>query len=288
MATSPEIRVMLSSRCDDPFSSEEKTSLTEIRRAIKQEIETQSLFDFRPFKVWINEDAEALDHSEDSWEACLKQVRDCDILIVLYNGNAGWAKTGEDVGICHAEYVEGLKTSPGKVRLIELPQTCDSSIGPAQKERNARFSVFKNKASAFRGGEVKDIAELKNQVFKALFDAVLAQTRRGGKDAKGGRFDLGAALEWSRLDFAGRSDAMARELYAALLGRDESEAKNESLLVQIADHTVLVKIHAAHGAPASPRPRRRIGAQCRRWPHPFCRLSPHRDRDSSYEYVGVP
>ncbi len=259
MATSPEIRVMLSSRCNEPFSSEEKTSLTEIRRALKQEIEAQRLFDFKPFEVWINEDAEALDHSEDSWDACLKQVRDCDILIVLYNANAGWAKTGADVGICHAEYAEGLKTSPGKVRLIELPQTCDSSIGPAQKERNDRFSAFKNTASAFRGGEVVDIAGLKNQVFKALFDAVLAQTRRGGKDAKGGRFDLGAALEWSRLDFAGRIDAMARELHAALLGRDESETKNESLLVQIADHTVLVKIHAVPAAFSVPAAREPMG-----------------------------
>lgn len=259
MATSPEIRVMLSSRCDEAFSPEERTSLTEIRRALKQEIEVQHLFNFKPFKVWINEDAEALDHSEDSWDACLKQVRDCDILIVLYNGNAGWAKTGADVGICHAEYAEALKTSPGKVRLIELPQTCAPCIGPAQKERNARFSRFKNTVSAFRGGEVKDIAGLRNQVFKALFDAVLTQTRRGGEGAKGGRFDLGAALEWSRLDFAGRSEAMARELYAALLGRDEAEEKNESLLIQIADQTVLVNIHAVPAAFSVPAAREPMG-----------------------------
>ena len=90
MGTSPKIRVMLSSRCNDFFSAEEKTSLTDIRRALKRGIEAETLFGAKPFKVWINEDSEALDHTEDSWNACLKQVRDCDVLIVLYNGNAGW------------------------------------------------------------------------------------------------------------------------------------------------------------------------------------------------------
>ncbi len=84
MATSSRIRVMLSSRCNDLFSSKEEKTLSEIRRSLKKEIEAQRLFDLKPFKVWINEDAEALDHSEDSWDVCLKQVRDCDILIVLY------------------------------------------------------------------------------------------------------------------------------------------------------------------------------------------------------------
>ena len=247
MATSPKIRVMLSSRCNDLFSAEEKISLTDIRRALKKEIEAETLFGAKPFKVWINEDAEALDHTEDSWDACLKQVRDCDVLIVLYNGNAGWAKNGADVGICHAEYAEGLKTSPGKVRLIELP-VGDPSSDLAQAERNSRFAAFKNTASGFRGGEVKDIPSLKKQVFKALFDAVLAQTRRGGEGAKGGRFDLGAALEWSRLDFAGRSSAMAFEVAQALLGRPQSRKTNDQLLIDIAGQTVLAKVHAVPAA----------------------------------------
>lgn len=247
MATSPKISVMLSSRCNDIFSRTERSLLTEVRRDLKRGIEAERLFGLPPFEVWINEDAEALDHSADSWEACLKQVRACDVLIVLYNGNAGWAKTGEDIGICHAEYAEAIKTSPGKVRLIELPAH-KSTADSAQLARNQRFATFKGAASPFRGGEIKTLAELTEAVDRALFDAVLTQTRRGAEGPRAGRFDLGGALEWSRLDFAGRRAAMEKELHAALAGRPKSISSRRGLVIQIAGKPVFVKIHAVPAA----------------------------------------
>ncbi|MGE8640013.1 MAG: hypothetical protein ACN6PR_15275 [Achromobacter sp.] len=36
----------------------------------------------------------------------------------LSNGNAGWATGEQDVGICHAEYMEGLRSTQAKVRLV--------------------------------------------------------------------------------------------------------------------------------------------------------------------------
>jgi hypothetical protein len=102
---------------------------------------------------------------------------------------------------------------------------------------------------------VKDIAALHKEVSKALFDAVLTQTRRGGEAAKGGRFDMGAALEWSRLDFAGPSVAMEGEVYSALLGRNEPDTKRGTLLNQIADKTILAKVHAVPAAFSVPAAR---------------------------------
>ena len=133
----------------DHFPGPEGTPLTDVRRELKKSIEAEKLFGAKAFEVWINEDAEALDHSKDSWDACLKQVQDCDVLIVLYNGHAGWAKAAGDIGICHAEYVEGLNTSRSKVRLIELP-ACAATSDVAQADRNDRFKVFKDSESAFR------------------------------------------------------------------------------------------------------------------------------------------
>ena len=140
---------MISSRCVDLFPGPGGTPLTDVRRELKKSIEAEKLFGAKAFEVWINEDAEALDHSKDSWDACLKQVQDCDVLIVLYNGHAGWAKAAGDIGICHAEYVEGLNTSRSKVRLIELP-ACAATSDVAQADRNDRFKVFKDSESAFR------------------------------------------------------------------------------------------------------------------------------------------
>jgi hypothetical protein len=219
----------------------------EVRRALKKDIERQKLFGSTPFEVWINEDAEALDHSADSWDACLKQVRDCDILIVLYNGDAGWAKTGEDIGICHAEYAEGVKYSPGKVRMLALPKSA-STRDKGQDGRNARFAAFVEAASPFRGGEIHTISDLSAAVQRTIFDAVLAQTKRGAEGSKVGRFDLGASLEWSRMDFAGRKNAMEAEVHASLTGRAGYKPKKGALCVSIAGTPVLIKVHAVPAA----------------------------------------
>jgi len=123
MAKSSKIRVMLSSRSDDVFPSsgaKGAKSLSAIRKSLKSEIEGLEIFGQKPFEVWINEDAPPAAASDDSWEKCMKEVRDCDILIVLSNGNAGWAKAGGSIGICHAEYSEGLATARGKVWLVSL------------------------------------------------------------------------------------------------------------------------------------------------------------------------
>lgn len=91
--------------------------------------------------MWINEDAPPEDATQDSWDACLKAVRDCDVLIVLSNGNAGWAKRAGEIGICHAEYMEGLASSRGKVRLIALPNV---PVDTAQADITQRNQLFQD------------------------------------------------------------------------------------------------------------------------------------------------
>ncbi|MES2838869.1 MAG: DUF4062 domain-containing protein [Pseudomonadota bacterium] len=258
MATSQKIRVMLSSKCKVGFSRAEKQTLTDIRRELKRDIENQRLLGFKPFEVWINEDAEALDHTDDSWDACLKQVQECDILIVLYNGDAGWAKSSNDIGICQAEYAEGIKHWRGKVRLLALPM-CEPTGDPAQDARNASFAEFSNKISAFRGGEISTVEELNKAVRKTLFDAVLTQTRRGADGSKADRFDLGAALEWSRLDYAARRLAMENEVRSSLVGRRGSQTKRNALTIEVEGVSLLVKVHAVPAAMSVAPAREAIG-----------------------------
>lgn len=248
MATSRKIRVMLSSRCVDPFPGIGGTSLTEVRRQLKKSIETEKLFGAKVFEVWINEDAEPLDHVENSWDVCLKQVRDCDILIVLYNGHAGWANAAGDIGICHAEYQEGLNTSRAKVRLVELP-ACESSSDPAEYGRNARFQALKQRESPFRGGVLpQDVPTLIKEVHKALVDAVLAQSREGGNGSGKIRSDLGAALEWNRLDFAGRRRAMQQVAHEALSQRTDAKGVKAGVVLPIANTPILVSVDAIPAA----------------------------------------
>src|SRR6185312_13665766 len=101
---------MLSSRCNDPFPRAGGPPLSQARREIKAELEAYKLLDKSLFEVWINEVAPPTGGNWDSWETCLEAVRDCDFLIAIVNGNAGWAAESPEIGICHAELMEGYRT----------------------------------------------------------------------------------------------------------------------------------------------------------------------------------
>jgi hypothetical protein len=101
--------------------------LSDFRTRLKKEIESSTVLGERPYQVWINEKAsENAEH--DSWDACLGQARDCDIFIVLFNGNAGWTG-GENgsVGICQAEFNVAYSQAPGKVFVLSILELADHS-----------------------------------------------------------------------------------------------------------------------------------------------------------------
>jgi hypothetical protein len=115
MAASSKIRIMISSRCNDPFPIGTKNTLSDIRRELKRDIEATEVFGKKLFEVWINEETPPKGGTWDSWDVCLQAVADCDILLVISNGNAGWANDAGGIGICHAELMTGLSAAPGKV-----------------------------------------------------------------------------------------------------------------------------------------------------------------------------
>lgn len=249
MAAATKLKVMLSSRCNDHFPlapAKFSQPLSVARKALKAEIEALSVFGRKLFEVWINEDAPPASSSVDSWEKCLEQVRDCDILIVLSNGNAGWAKAAGEIGICHAEYMEGLSTARGKVWLVSLGNV--SLAVDDQGIRNKRFQDYLAGQTAFRGGEIKTIKALTERVKEALMDAVVTLTQRGVHDAGSSRFDMGQALDWSRLGFRERKGAMEEILVDAVLGRKGSKRLSGGVAVQIAGTGVMIVCHAIPAA----------------------------------------
>lgn len=236
------IKVMLSSQCIEAFPAGSETKLTDLRRDLKTEIESVEVLGRKVFEVWINEDAPPAEGTQDSWDTCLQAVRDCDVLIVLANGNAGWAAAEQDIGICHAEYMEGMRSAQAKVRLVALPKVADAK-GSAG-ERNRRFQDYLARQTAFRGGEVKTVTDAKKRVFEAIADAVVSLTQRGVKAAASTRFDVGAALDWTRLDFRQRKMAMESTLQATLCGLKGANAVDGGVVVKLDGKDVAVVIHA--------------------------------------------
>ncbi len=242
MAKSSKLRVMLSSRCIDTFPTGAATTLSEIRKELRNEIEALTIAGCGAFEVWINEEAPPAGGNWDSWDVCIQAVKDCDILIVISNGNAGWADGSGDVGICHAEMMTGLSVAPAKVRLISLGNI--SITKDAAGIRNQRFQDELSKQSLFRGGTVTTVAELKERVMGALHDSVIALAQAGVRDAAKGKFHSGAALDWSRLDFGARQKEMVRVLREALLARNGSFESTTNVFIELDGQQILVEPHA--------------------------------------------
>lgn len=246
MARSSRLRVMLSSRCNDEFPPGSGTTLSVIRRNLKTRIEGLEIAGRKVFEVWINEEADPQGGTWDSWEVCIQAVKDCDILLVITNGNAGWASGSGEVGICHAELMTGLSIAPAKVRLIALPNV-SSKAGDAGG-RDMRFQEEISKQSLFRGGTVNDAATLNARVFEALHDAVVALAQAGVRDASRGKFHSGAALDWTRLDFNARRAEMVKVLRSALKARPGANESKGKLFVKLDGHDTLIESHAIPAA----------------------------------------
>ncbi|HDS1819674.1 TPA: DUF4062 domain-containing protein [Pseudomonas putida] len=269
MAQSKKIRVMLSSRCNDHFPADSDQTLSSIREQLKREIEGTALFGKQVFEVWINEDAPPADGVQDSWDACLQAVRDCDVLLVLSNGNAGWASGEGDIGICHAEYMEGLATTRGKVRFIAMPTIPVGDGRGAEAARNQRFQDFIAQQTPFRGGLVCTVEQLRTRVREALFDALVVLTQRGVTAAASSRFDMGQALDWTRMDFRQRKRAMETVLLQALSG-GKAPVSETFAVVPIAGVNIAVLAHAIPAALTVAAARELVGK-------PFLRDHEHAD-----------
>jgi hypothetical protein len=79
------MKVMVSRRCNDPFPRDGGERLSVVRQKLKDELEAAELFGQRLFQVWINEDAPPAS-GDDGWDACMKQVDDADVVLVLTMG----------------------------------------------------------------------------------------------------------------------------------------------------------------------------------------------------------
>jgi len=137
-----KLKIFLSSRNDDILDLPDGVNLTEMRKSIAAKIEAIRFLGKEIFEVSINEEFGA-DASTDSYNKCLLEIQDSDFVIVLYNGNAGWAPTGIDMGICHAELDAALNVSTKKTAVINMKKYFKpSEKDDAEIARNAAFEKY--------------------------------------------------------------------------------------------------------------------------------------------------
>lgn len=233
------IRVMISSRCKDAFAGK---PLSTYRVALQQAIETARIFGQAVFEVWINERAGPAPATQNWWAWCIGQARDCDLMVVLYNGCSGSAlmQVG-GVGICHAEFATAMSMGPDKVRVVQLDPitTLSGAADQAFRDDLARYRVFLATA--------KNGTELEAAVLQSVLDGLRNLALLGTRETRRGQAWIGPALAWSRLDFAGRRMAMRGVMGDQLASRGYHPG-DTTVLTKIDGHEVLAVCDAIPAA----------------------------------------
>ena len=215
MATSSKIKIMISSRCNDPFPVAAKgpKRLSDFRAQLKAEIEAIRIFGQPVYEVWINEKA-AEDSSQQAWDHCMEQARDCDVFIALFNGNAGWPDNAGTIGICHAEFEKAYKSAPGKVFVVNIHEP--KAKGAPSGGIHTSFQEYIQRLRRFDTRAASSEAQLLEAVRRIVAQATVKMVQRGVRDASQGTSYVGPALDWSRLSYAGRVARMQRAALSAL------------------------------------------------------------------------
>ena len=228
MAKSEQIRVMISSRCKARIEFEGKQVwLTELRERLKKEIESLAFWPMQEklFDCWINEPSSGSDIRETWWERSINETKGADIVIVLYNGEAGGGIKDGPLGICHAE-LDAVLTDSKKVRIIPLP-LADPSKDKAQLGRDEAFREFVKNLEVF-APPVETGEELIERVRQEIRDLVVSLVQNAAITPDLSKSNVGKALEWHRMSYAEREKAMRAQLrkdLKAIAGTKPGKAK---------------------------------------------------------------
>lgn len=209
-----KLKIFLSSRNNDQVIINGVTgdTLTEIRKFIKKELEKTKLFGKDFFVVKINEEFGA-NTSTDSYNKCLQEVRDSDLVIALYNGSAGWAPIGIDLGICQVELDTAMNISTQKTVIIDISEYYSiSTTDTDETKRNKLFSEYLKVQDTFNNPLKLSKANESNEGFKrellSLIQNAIHKHLSERIKLSNIYFNLGGntkiSLDWKKLKYSDR------------------------------------------------------------------------------------
>lgn len=258
------IKILISSRNGDPIPSRSggTVPLLTVREALWRELEAETLCGQKILKVWINEEAGGLTGGADIWENCRKALEDNHIIVVIYNGEAGWSFKDRGNGICHEEVKYTHDHFPSKLCLIDVSKAYATvrpvEEGPAdtkREERNRDFAAFMADLQLW-GKPAADDESVKERVRFAVADAVSELATAGSRGRKG-RYYFGSPLDWSRLSYQDRKEQIERTLVEVLdkqydleplAPQPEAEDEARGLVWRVSERPLLLLVH---GVPSS-------------------------------------
>ncbi len=256
MAQNKLIRVMLSSRIRtrvDVDGEGEGVEISVARQRLKEALEKQTLFGLeRLFEVWTSESPEdqSIGRIEGAWKKSLEQVRDADVVLLLYTGEAGWTPPSQTLGICHAEFLEAWNRERPKLKVVRVLNPRLEPRDPAEMARDDQFKADFERYNPV-SPEAATVDEIVDLGCRQVWEAVAQLVSLGRREARRGEYAAGAPLDWNRLDFAHRKQEMEAALGEYFIRRKRDapvKGKDNCYVLPLNEHPVLF---VCHGIPAA-------------------------------------
>jgi len=227
--------------------------LEQVRTELQKSLEAERLCGEQLLEVWINETAGAEAGDANAWEQCMRRIGQADLVAVIYNGHAGWARDAGGNGICQDEFLRTWEAAPSKLRLITLEFPSDAArnlVAPGelaqQTPANRRFAQLIDQLQLFRGAAT-DRASLIEQVRLAVVKGVTDLAGAGAREGRRGKHHLGSSLDWSRLSYAQRKGELEKTLREFLVASFGAVSSGDGLVLRLGKARVLL---VPHGVPA--------------------------------------
>ena len=220
---------MISSRCNDKIicKNNEELLLTDLRQYLKQELEKEKMLGFDYLDVFISENMN-VNVAGGALAQSLEAIIDADIILVLYNGNAGWVEEGTGgVGVCQAEFAEAYSNNPAKTRVIDFLRTVNKDALKFSHESryidydeikeidlHKEYQKYYDKLHRVskKPPEPEDLTaeEYRLKILQiakeSLFDAFLEVYKT--LNVSKVKFVAGESLEWSKMNYSQRAGAI--------------------------------------------------------------------------------
>ncbi|MCK5741471.1 MAG: hypothetical protein KAH48_04580 [Chlorobi bacterium] len=209
-----KIEIFLSSKVTPIFENIDVSdySLEKLRKFIKSEFESIEFLGEKIFSVVTNEEGFESTFTSDAFDTCIENIKKCDLIIILYNGDAGWAPDGDEKvnGICHEEYITAIQELPSMTKGINISSYFENIKYKAdQKTRNKKFEDDINSYSRFLEyptATTKSGIEIyiKKLISKYIKSAI-ASAFKSQKEVGAVKTVFGKTLDWTKLTYNQRS-----------------------------------------------------------------------------------
>jgi hypothetical protein len=213
-----KLQVFISSRVHSEFQLKGvHYALTDLRQYIKSSLDNEEFLGEQILDVIINEQNFYSSIAKNVFDGLIAKMNDSNIIIILYNGEAGWSAEGVPTfGICHEEFLVAAEKFSELTNVIDLSDYFTLPDSGEAKQKNDLFQDEVKKSSVSKvgvtGKTVEDIQEFVLTEIKGFILATIESSFAVRKQIVAGAGTFGESLDWSKMNYSERQEKIIEKL----------------------------------------------------------------------------